>query len=104
MKPQQQQQRRFIFLILPVMILIMSSSSGLAVAENPCKLKSEITLKDTGLDLSKAFINKSTGKAEGWTEDYTNVTMPCRSVGDALDAGYTMDEIRNDMIRDIPLY
>ncbi len=67
-----------------------------------CKLKSEITLEDMGLFMDNVTINEK-GVVEGYKTDFSNATVPCNTVGEALDSGYTMDEIQADLIRSAPL-
>lgn len=70
---------------------------------NACKLKSEITLEDMGLfGMNNLTINEK-GEVVGWKQDFSHATVPCETVGDALNSGYTMDEIRQDQLRQTPL-
>ncbi len=67
-----------------------------------CILKSEITLEDMGLFTDGPFHDKN-GNVVGFKTDFTHADVPCDSVGQALDSGYTIEEIQTDLIRNTPL-
>lgn len=68
-----------------------------------CKLKSEITLEEMGVFEDNVYVDEN-GKIHGYKIDFSNATTICRNVGDALDSGYTMDHIRQDQLKQTPLY
>jgi hypothetical protein len=92
-----------ISIVVVSMVTLMFTTFSLPQQQaQACKLKSEITLEDMGLFMDNVTINEK-GEVVGFKQDFSHATVPCETVGDALDSGYTMDEIMQDQLKQTPL-
>lgn len=89
-----------LFLILVITtISVATTTTQMAQA---CKLKSLMTDADWGINWDNIKLDE-TGSVVGFETDFRNATVPCDTVGEALAAGYTIDEIKQDLLIRLPL-
>lgn len=89
-----------LFLILAIVTFV--AATPITQMAQACKLKSLMTDADWGINWDNIKLDE-TGSVVGFETNFRNATVPCDTVGEALAAGYTMDEIKQDLLIRLPL-